>query len=679
MTDNPLFSPSSLPFELPDFAAIRTEHYLPAFERGMRLQREEIDAICANPEPATWENTVEAWERSGRDLERVAAVFFNLHGTDSSPEMDEIAAEVAPKLAAHADSLYLNKELYQRIKDATPPEAPESRRLHDHLLRTFVRRGAELSEEEMTRVREINARLSVLSDAFGRNLLADTRRLAVQFDDPAELEGFSPSRIESAAEDAKALGKEGYVIPLELPSVQQAQSSLDNAASRAKLYAASLQRGAETNGEVLVEMVQLRAEKAKLLGFASHADYVIAEETAGSAEAARKLLYDLAPAAATNAVNEHKLLVEAAGEDVDGADWPYWESKVRARDYQLDEGELRKYFPLDQVLEKGVFYAAKRLYGVAVEKRNDLAGYADGVDVYEVSEECGEPIGLFLTDYFGRPSKRGGAWMSGFVEQSRLLGTKPVVINVMGLTRPADGSQPLLNLDELTTVFHEFGHALHGLLSDVRYPTFSGTNVPRDYVEFPSQINENWALDPAVVRNYAFHVDTGEPIPQELLDSIEVAKQFGQGFATTEYLAAAIIDLAWHSLSPKEAASLSAADIDAFEAHALEEAGIDVAGLAPRYRSTYFNHVFAGGYSAGYYSYLWAEVLDADGFDWFKQVEAAGLGSSPVAARAAGRRFRELVLSRGASADYNQAFESLRGREKDVHALLRRRGLAGAM
>lgn len=683
MTSNPLLSPSPLPFELPDFAAIDKAHYLPAFHEAMARQRAEIDAIVANPQPPTWENTVEAWERSGRDLERVAAVFYNLLGTDADEEMEEIAATVAPLLAAHADALYLNKKLFERIRQATAPDDEESQRLHAYLLRTFARRGAGLDDKQMQRLKEINARLSVLSDAFGRNLLASTKALAVGFDSPEELAGLDPARIEAAAADAAALGRTGYVIPLELPSVQSLQSVLEKPEARAKLYEASQKRGQDTNAEVVVEMVQLRAERARLLGYDTHADYVIAEETALTAQAARKLLYDLAPSASQNAENEHKLLVEAAGGEVGGADWPYWESKVRARDFDLDEAELAKYFPLDQVLEKGVFFAARRLYGITVKKREDLRGYAEGVDVWEVREdESGTDkgaIGLFITDYFGRPSKRGGAWMSSFVDQSELLGTKPVVVNVMGLSKPADGSQPLLSLDELRTVFHEFGHALHGLLSAVRYPSFSGTNVPRDYVEFPSQINENWALDPAVVRNYAFHVETGEPIPQELLDAIERARQFGQGFATAEYLGAAIIDLAWHSLSCEEAAELTAADIETFAARALEDAGLVVAGLAPRYRSTYFNHIFAGGYSAGYYSYLWAEVLDADGFDWFCQVEAAGLGSSPAAARAAGTRFRDLVLSRGGSRDYGEAFAALRGRDKDIRPLLRRRGLAGAI
>ena len=370
------------------------------------------------------------------------------------------------------------------------------------------------------------------------------------------------------------------------------------------------------------------------------------------------------PATVTKAVIE--LAGELAGEELSGADWPYWQAKVRERDFSLDEDELSQYFPLRQVLVDGVFHAAEKLYGITVEQREDLHGYAEGVDVWEVSDADGTGLGLLLTDYRARPSKRGGAWMSSFVGQSGLQGRRPVVVNVMSITHPVDGSEPLLTIDQVTTLFHEFGHALHGLLSNVRYPTLAGTNVPRDWVEFPSQINENWAFDPDIARHYARHVDTGEVIPQELLDAVLAARQFGQGFATSEYLAAAIIDLAWHSLTPEEADKVTS--ISDFESKALAEAGLVVEELAPRYRSTYFNHIFGGGYSAGYYSYLWAEALDADGFDWF--TEAADK-------RAAGEAFREHILSRGASLDYADAFRRLRGRDKDVTPLLRRRGLAG--
>ncbi|MFP7364331.1 M3 family metallopeptidase [Corynebacterium callunae] len=678
MTADHLLKPSNLPYQLPDFANIKTEDFLPAFEIALAEHDAEIAGIAANPAEPTWENTIEALERAGQALNRVAAVFFNLQGTDSSPELDQIAQEIAPKLSAHSDSIFHNAELFARVEAVSAPEDEESQRLLAHTKRAFRRRGAALDATGKARLSDINQRLSALSEEFGRNLLKDTRELAVNFS-AAELEGFSPARISAAADYAQATGVEGYVVPLELPTVQSEQATLTSQESRAKLYQASQKRGAASNKEVLLETVRLRAERAALLGYDTHADYVIEEETADDVAAVRALLYDLAPAASANAKAEYKLSAEEAeahGQQVEAADWSFWEAKVRERDFALDETELRNYFPLNQVLEDGVFYAAHRLYGITVEARPDLQGYAEGVDVWEVKDADGSGIGLILTDYYGRPSKRGGAWMSSFVDQSELLGTKPVVVNVMGVSKPTTG-EALLSLDEVTTIFHEFGHGLHGLLSKVRYPSFSGTSVPRDYVEFPSQINENWAFDPAVVRNYARHVETGEVIPDSLLQAIEAAKQFGQGFATAEYLAASIIDLAWHSLSASEAAAIS--DIEQFEADALAAAGLDVDKVAPRYRSTYFNHIFAGGYSAGYYSYLWAEALDADGFDWFAETGAAGKAGSDEAARAAGARFRELVLSKGASTDYTKAFETLRGRSKDLGPLLRRRGLAGAI
>lgn len=687
---NPLLTPSTLPYQLPPFAEIKVEHYRPAFDEALALHDAEIASITDNPTTPTWENTVEALERSGQDLDRVMAVFGNLSGTDVTDEMEEIAADIYPRLSAHYDAIYQNEVLYARIKEATPPaDDAEGQRLHEHLLRTFARKGADLDAAGKARLSEINQRLSALSEEFGRNLMASTRERAVSFTEE-ELEGLPAERIASAKADAEALGREGFVIPLELPTVQSELSRLAREDARGRLYGASTSRGSENNIPGLIEAVQLRAERAELLGFATHADYVIAEETAATADAARTMLFDLAPAAAANAEGEQKLLTEEAtlnGQGFSAADWPYWESKVRARDFSLDEEELRKYFPLDQVLEKGVFAAAERLYGITVIPRDDLEGYAEGVRVWEVidgdvnhvnkdphvdidsHEDKG--IGLLLTDYFGRPTKRGGAWMSEFVGQSRLLERKPVIVNVMGITKPADGSQPLLSMDEVRTVFHEFGHALHGLLSDVRYPTFAGTNVPRDWVEFPSQINENWALDKSLVKEYTRHVETGEPIPDELLDAISAASEFGQGFATSEYLGASIIDLAWHSLSAAEAAELKATPeaVAEFEAEALRAAGLDNELIAPRYRSTYFNHIFAGGYSAGYYSYLWAEALDADGFEWFKE---------QTDLREAGQKFRDVILSKGASRDFTEAYREFRGRDKDVAPLLKRRGLAGA-
>ena len=646
---NPLLTPSTLPYNLPDFAAIRLEHVEPAFEEALKRHAAEIADITTTDAP-TWENTVEAFELAGQDLDRVMSWFFNLQGTDSTDEFDAVADRIVPKLSAHVDSIYQNDALYQRIKGVDVPEDAESRRLHDELLRRFTRRGADLDAAGKSRLQEINRRLSELSERFGRNLLADTKKLAVEFTRD-ELAGLSEGQL-AAYEDG---GR--YVVPIELPTTQALQSELEESSARHKLFDASRARGKDTNPEIVLESVALRQERAKLLGFDTHADYVIAEETAGTAAAARQLIADLAPAAAANAEAERKLAGELAGEELGGADWPYWQAKRREEELGIDEAELRKYFPLEQVLTDGVFYAANLLYGITVEKREDLAGYREDVDVWEVKEEDGTGIGLLLTDYNARPSKRGGAWMSSFVDQSHLAGTKPVVVNVMSI------SSNLLTIDEVTTLFHEFGHALHGLLSDVRYPSHSGTNVPRDWVEFPSQINENYAFAPEIARNYARHVDTGEVIPAPLLEAMDASRQFGQGFTTAEYLAASAIDLAWHSL-PGDVPS----DIDAFEADVLRELGLDVEGLEPRYRSTWFNHIFAGGYSAGYYSYLWAEALDADGY---QLVAEEGIN------RETGAKFRETILSKGSSRDYAEAYRAFRGRDKDTRPLLERRGLAG--
>ena len=646
---NPLLTPSTLPYNLPDFANIRLEHVEPAFDVALQRHAAEIAEITTAAEP-TWENTVEAFELAGADLDRVMAWFFNLQGTDATEEFDAVADRIVPRLSAHVDSVYQNDELYQRIKAVQVPADEESQRLHGELTRRFTRRGADLDAAGKSRLQEINQRLSELSERFGRNLLTDTKALAVAFE-REELAGLSEDQLAAYEQDGR------YVVPIELPTTQALQAELEVSASRHKLFDASRARGRESNRDIVLESVRLRQERAKLLGFDTHADYVIAEETAGTAAAARQLIADLAPAAAANAEAERKLAGELAGQELGGADWPYWQAKRREEELGIDEAELRKYFPLEQVLADGVFYAANLLYGITVEKRGDLAGYRDDVDVWEVKEEDGTGIGLLLTDYNARPSKRGGAWMSSFVDQSHLAGTKPVVVNVMSV------NSNLLTIDEVTTVFHEFGHALHGLLSDVRYPSHSGTNVPRDWVEFPSQINENYAFAPEIARNYARHVDTGEVISDELLAALKASRQFGQGFDTAEYLAASAIDLAWHSLDDE-----IPSDIDAFEESVLRQYGLDVDGLEPRYRSTWFNHIFAGGYSAGYYSYLWAEALDADGY---QLVAEEGIN------RATGAKFREAILSKGSSRDYAEAYRAFRGRDKDTRPLLQRRGLAG--
>ncbi|MCT1629201.1 M3 family metallopeptidase [Corynebacterium sanguinis] len=655
---NPLLVESTLPYNLPDFAAISLEHVEPAFEEAVARHAREITEISMQEAP-TWENTVEAFERSGADLDRVAAWFFNLQGTDSTEEFDAVADRIVPKLSAHMDSIYQNDQLFARLKEVEVPQDEESKRLHDILLRRFTRRGAGLDAAGKTRLLEINQRLSQLSEEFGRNLLADTRSLAVSLPE-AELDGLSEEQKSSYRDG------EGYTIALELPTTQSLQSELTSPAARRALFDASRARGATSNAPLVAESARLRLERARLLGFDTHADYVIAEETAETASAARQLIADLAPAAAANAAAELKLASELAGCELDGADWPFYQARRREEELELNEAELRNYFPLEQVLVDGVFYAAELLYGITVTKREDLRGYRDDVAVWEVRdapERGGEGLGLLLTDYAARPSKRGGAWMSSFVDQSRLTGKKAVVVNVMSL------ASTRLSIDEVTTVFHEFGHALHGLLSDVRYPSLSGTNVPRDWVEFPSQINENYAFAPEIVRNYARHVDTGDVIPEQLLEAVRASRQFGQGFDTSEYLAAAAIDLAWHSIDDSAAIPQgTASDIADFERGVLASYGLDIEGLEPRYRSTWFNHIFAGGYSAGYYSYLWAEALDADGY---------GLVAEEGINRKTGEKFREAILSRGAASDYADAYRAFRGRDKDTRPLLARRGLEG--
>lgn len=675
---NPLLTPSELFCELPDFAAIDDSHVREAFSEAMRSHAREIDAIATSSEAPTFVNTIEAMEKAGQDLDRVAAYFFNVAGTDATDVRMEIEAEIAPQLTAHLDQIRMRSDLWQRINaidsvdDAANPE--EAKLLLKKVREDFQRAGADLSDEDKAELSRINSRLSELSTAFGENLLKDTVARAVEIYDREELAGLSDDAIASFAAYAKKADTDApWLIPLDLPSTPAQLADLDNPATRAKLYEASLGRagaasGTFDNSDIVLEMARLRARRAKLLGYDTHADYIIAKETATTAEAARKLIADLAPAAIANAEGEYKRVADLAGDEtVTGADWPYWERRRKAEEFAVDTEELKNYFELHRVIEDGVFYAARKLYGIEVVKREDLQGYAPGTTVWEVRQGGGETIGLIITDYFSRPTKRGGAWMSSFRDQSRLLGRLPVVVNVMNIAETEPGTPVLLTLDEVTTAFHEFGHALHGLLSDVTYPTFSGTNVPRDFVEFPSQINENWALEPSILTNYAVHVRTGEPIPAELVESVKKARTAGEGFATVEYLAACAIDLAWHSLTEEEAAQVT--DVDAFESEALAELGLDVPHLAPRYRSRYFNHIFAGGYSAGYYSYLWAEVLDADGFGWFTDNGGATISG--------GSHFREEILSRGGAIDFMAAYRAFRGRDKDIQPLLERRGLSG--
>ncbi|MFZ0159634.1 MAG: M3 family metallopeptidase [Kineosporiaceae bacterium] len=682
LPDNPFAAPSDLPFGLPPFARIRTEHYLPAFEAGMAEQRAEIEAIATSSGPATVENTLEALERSGRLLHRVGQVFFNLTSSSATAELNEIETDVAPRLAAHTDAIYLDSRLFARVDalhshsgDLEP--GGEQQRLLDRYHKDFVRAGAGLDDAQQERLRAINAELAGLTTAFKNDLLADTVDLAVHVATRDELDGLGDGAIAAAAEAAKGRGLQGYLLTIGLPSGQPELESLTHRGLRERLHRASVSRGARGNAHdtraTLTRIVALRAERAGLLGYTDHASYVIEDETARTLPAVDAMLGGLVGPAVTNAFAEAAELEAALLADGESAplqpwDWAYYAGTVREQRFSLDTAALRPYFELGRVVTDGIFYAAEALYGLTFQRRTDLAGYDDDVQVYEVRAADGGARGLFLADWYTRDTKRGGAWMSTFVDQSHLLDEAPVVVINLNIPRPPDGEPTLLTLDELITAFHEFGHVLHGLLSDVRYPLLSGTNVPRDFVEFPSQVNEMWAYWPQVLANYAVHHETGERLPQEVVDALIAARSYGEGFSTTEYLAAALLDLAWHRLTPAEAAALGPDDVAGFERDALQRNGVAVDLIPPRYRSTYFAHIFSGGYSAGYYSYIWSEVLDADTVEWF--TENGGLR------RENGERFADRLLSRGGSVDPLAAFEAVRGRPPRIEPLLARRGLA---
>ncbi|MER7861905.1 M3 family metallopeptidase [Amycolatopsis japonica] len=676
--DNPFAAPSELPYALPPFDRIADEHFLPAFEAGLAEHAAEIEEIANSAEPPTFENTIVALEKSGRLLSRVSSVFFNLAGSNANDEIQRVQAEMAPRLAAHADAINLNPALFARInslferKDELGLDTESLRLLERH--HTDVRRaGAGLPEADQKRLRELNEQLSTLSTRFQQNLLKDTNELAVVVDDVAELAGLGEDEIATAAETAGEEGK--YVLKLTLPTAQAALASLEDRALRERIFTASVSRGnrgnESDNNEVVAELVRLRAERAAVLGFPDHASYVIEDETAKTAQAAVGLLERLAPVAVANAKAEAEELQRYLEADIPGAilrpwDWAFYAERVRKDRFEVDTAALRPYFELNRVLTDGVFFAASKLYGLSFTEREDLPKYHPEVRIFEVFDADGSELGLFLLDYYARDSKRGGAWMNNFVDQTKLLGTKTVVVNVLNVAKPPAGEPTLLTFDEVVTAFHEFGHALHSLLSDVVYPMFSGTNVPRDFVEYPSQVNEMWMLWPEVLANYAKHHVTGEPLPQEQIDKLLASQQYGEGFSTTEYLAASLLDQAWHALGTED----NVDDVQRFEAEALTKAGVALEAVPPRYRTTYFAHIFSGGYSAGYYSYIWSEVLDADTVQWFR--ENGGLS------RENGDHFRRELLGRGGSVDPMAAFRAFRGRDPEIEPLLKRRGLAGA-
>ena len=671
---NPFLRPSQLEYELPPFNVINDSHYLPAFYAGMEEQSQEIANITSQSE-ITFENTIVALERSGQILTRVANVFYNKSSSDTNEAIDAIEAEIAPKLAAHSDSIKLNPDLFQRISvliGSIDTLSPEDAWILRRYYEDFVHAGAKLTAEKRERVKAINEELSSLQTSFAKNLLADTNDLAVFVDDVQLLEGLSANQIAACKAAAEARGKnDSWMIGMVNFTGHPLLRSMKNRSLREKVMRNSLMKGARSNAndtrKTLLRMVELRTERAKLFGLNCHADYVLSQQTASNLDNVHAMLGKIAPAAASNARKEGADIEAAMNRDgtheLQSWDWDYYTQRVRAEKYDLDTSLMKPYFELNRVLHDGVFFAAGKLFGMQFKERSDLQAYHPEARVFEVFNEDGSAIGLYIADFYTRDSKRGGAWMNSLVKQSTLLNQKPVVVNNLNIPKPPKGEPTLLTYDETTTLFHEFGHAIHGLLSNVRYPRVSGTAVQRDFVEFPSQVNEMWILWPEVLDNYARHYETGERLPQAWVDKLNESSTFNEGHATTSYMAASVLDLAWHSLESMDGVT----SVEEFEAKAISDYGLDYHPVPTRYRSTYFSHIFAGGYSSGYYGYIWSEVLDADTVEWFK--ENGGL------TRANGDHFRKSLLSRGGSVDSMQMFRDFRGRDAEIQPLLRRRGL----
>jgi peptidyl-dipeptidase Dcp len=680
--ENPLLTKSPLFLEAPVFDQIKIEHYKPAFEAGMAEQKQEIEAIANSTSTPSFANTLVPMERSGETLKRVAAIFFNLTNSHTNPELQAIEEEIAPILASHFDDISLNKKLFARIQELWNDRNvlelnEEQKRLLDEQYQSFVRAGAMLDDAAQQRVRQINEEMSKLTTQFQNNLLAATKERAVIVGDEKQLEGMSGPEIAAAAEAAKQKGHNGkYLITITNTTRQPVLISLNNRDLRKKVWEASAFRATGQNGGIdnrplVVQLARLRAEKAALLGFASHAEYALQNQMAKKPEAAFKMLSDLVPQVLAKAkleAEEIQKLMRADGiaGEVEPWDWEYYAEKVRKAKYDFDESLIKPYFELDSVLKNGVFYTFSKLYNVQFRERTDLPVYCEGVRVFDVLDKEGSIIGVFYADYLQRDSKRGGAWMDSFVNQSRLLDQKPVVVNVMNIPKGAPGEPVLMSLDQVQTMFHELGHGVHGLFSQVEYPTLSGTSVPRDFVEFPSTVHEDWAIDPEVLKNYARHYKTGETIPQELLERAIAASKFNKGFDTLEYLSAALLDLGWHSMKAVEVPT-SSVGVEETEAALLSKFGVNYRPVPPRYRTPYFAHIWSGGYSAGYYAYLWSEVLAADAFA-FMATQGGLNGKS-------GMDFRSKILSRGATREVMQQYRDFRGSEPGVDALLERRGL----
>jgi len=675
---NPFAAESTLPFHAPPFDKIKDADYQPAIEAGMREQIAEMDKIAASKEAPTFANTIEPMERSGATLNRVGAVFGAITGANTNETLQKVQEAIAPKLAEHQDAIFLNDKLFQRVKKLYDTRASlgfdaEQNELVERYYRNFVRAGAQLGEADKVKLRALNKEESTLTTDFSNKLLAANNAGAVIVSDKAELAGFSDADIAAAADAAKSRKQDGkYAITLQNTTQQPAQVSLDNRATREKLFTASTMRAehgdANDTRAIIQRLAVLRAERAKLLGFPNYATYTLDDQMAKTPEAAEKLMTDMVPAATAKARGEAAAMQALIDKEKGGFklapwDWQHYAEKVRKAQYDLDESQIKPYLEINRVLQDGVFFAANQMYGLTFKERKDIPVYNPDVRVFEVFDKDGTSMALFYADYWKRDSKRGGAWMDNMVGQSGLMGTKPVVYNVCNFSKPSAGQPALISWDDATTMFHEFGHALHGMLSNVKYPTLSGTNVPRDFVEFPSQFNEHWASDPKVFANFAKHYQTGEPMPAALVDKIKKSKTFDQGFATTEYLAAALLDMSWHSLG----VDAGKQDVDAFEKKTLHDLKIDMAEVPPRYRTSYFAHIWGGGYAAGYYAYLWSEVLDHDAFYWFR--EHGGM------TRENGQRFRDMVLSRGSTEDMGKLYRDFRGRDPSVEPLLEQRGL----
>ena len=677
---NPFYAPSTLPFQAPPFDKIKDTDYQPAFEAGMAQQLKEIQAIADDPAPPTFQNTFVALEKSGQLLTRVSAAFNDVSQANLDDALQKVRDAMAPRLAAHHDAIFLNAKLFHRVAAIYNERAslkldPEALRLVEFDYKLFVHSGANLPDADKAKLKKLNEEDSILESAFMNKLVAGTKDAAYHTADKAALAGLSPAQLAAAAQAAKERKVDGYVIPLQNTTQQPSLSSLSNRSTREALFKDSWNRtergGDDDTRATIARLAQVRAEKAKLLGFPNFAAWNLEDQMAKTPGAVQKFLFALVPGSTANATSEAKDIQRAIDQQKGGFqlepwDWNYYAEQIRKQKYDIDEAQVQQYFELNNVLENGVFYAANQLYGLTFKERTDIPVYNPDMRVFEVFDSNGKPLALWYCDYFKRDNKAGGAWMDVLVQGSKLMGTLPVVYNVANFTKPAPGQPALLSFDDVTTMFHEFGHALHGMFADTEYPTLAGTNVPRDFVEFPSQFNEHWATYPAVFDHYAKHWKTGEPMPADLAAKVKKMRDFNQGYALTELLAAAELDMQWHTLSPD--APLQ--NPDTFEKQALEKTHLALTYVPPRYRSSYFLHIWANGYAAGYYAYAWSEMLDDNAFQWFE--DHGGM------TRANGDRFRRMVLSRGNTEDLENMFSSWLGAEPTIQPMLKYRGLAQA-